>query len=118
MTVDTGASSRNPELDRRRGYGIAVTKLNVNRESPSYITYKWTSMGRSPNKFTVWLVNVASRDYYMAVETVWTSDGKGIAPLDPLPHRAGEYQLVLTKHNFYGTVYAKSRTFHVYPSDF
>ncbi|KAG8900592.1 hypothetical protein FRC01_010077 [Tulasnella sp. 417] len=105
-------------LDRRQNDGIALTNVQVRRDHPTYIRYRWSYHDRSPDKFTVWLRNVKTQDYYKADASVHTSDRHGRISLDSLNHKTGKYQLVLTKYNNYNDVYARSYTFSIHSSDF
>ncbi|KAG9018029.1 hypothetical protein FRB90_012588 [Tulasnella sp. 427] len=120
MAPFANAAASKADLDRRGNDGIALTSFRVIRNpgNPTYIKYKWSSHKRSPHKFTVWLRNVKTQEHYKADETVWTSAGSGRVGLNSLNKQAGVWQLVLTKHNDYNDVYARSETFHTWSTDF
>ncbi|KAG9021054.1 hypothetical protein FS837_007613 [Tulasnella sp. UAMH 9824] len=115
---EINAAASNADLDRRGNDGIALTDVDVKRISPTVIKFKWSSHRRSPKRFTVWLRNVKTQEYYKARATVWTSAGQLQIGLGSLGNRTGEYQLVLTKWNHYHDVYARSSTFKIRNSDF
>ncbi|KAG8922132.1 hypothetical protein FRC00_007799 [Tulasnella sp. 408] len=115
---EINAAASNVDLDRRGNDGIALTDVDVKRINPTVIRFKWSSHRRSPNKFTVWLRNVKTQEYYQARGTVWTSAGQLQIGLGSLDHKKGEYQLALTKWNDYDDVYARSSTFKIRNSDF
>ncbi|KAG9043951.1 hypothetical protein FS837_008952 [Tulasnella sp. UAMH 9824] len=106
------------DLESRRNDGIALVEFYVVRDSPTFITYKWSSHRRSPSKFTVWFRNVKTQEHYQAKQTVWTGDGRGQLKLSSLRRRTGEYQLVLTEYNNYRNAYAHSSTFVIHNGDF
>ncbi|KAG8943526.1 hypothetical protein FRC00_011081 [Tulasnella sp. 408] len=115
---EINAAASNADFDRRGNDGIALTDVDVKRINPTVIKFKWSSHRRSPNRFTVWLRNVKTQEYYKARGTVWTSAGQLQIGLGSLDHKKGEYQLVLTKWNDYDDVYARSSTFKIRNSDF
>ncbi|KIO19599.1 hypothetical protein M407DRAFT_30751 [Tulasnella calospora MUT 4182] len=112
------AAASNADLGRRGNDGIALTDFHVERNSPTHIKFKWSHHRRSPNRFTAWLRNVKTQEHYRARLTVWTSSGQSQVGLNSIDHKTGEYQLVLTKYNHYGDVYARSETFKIRNNDF
>ncbi|KIO21864.1 hypothetical protein M407DRAFT_28575 [Tulasnella calospora MUT 4182] len=115
---EINAAASNADLGRRGNDGIALTSFEVKRNNPTYIKYKWSHHKRSPNKFTAWLRNVKTQAHYKARPTVWTSTGQSQVGLNSLDHKKGEYQLVLTEHNNWDNVYARSETFQIWSNDF
>ncbi|KAG8891646.1 hypothetical protein FRC00_013332, partial [Tulasnella sp. 408] len=85
---DVHAVRANADLDRRND-GIALIEFHVVRNYPTYITYKWSSHRRSPEKFTAWFRNVRTQEHYKAKQAVWTNDGHGRLRLSSLGHRTG-----------------------------
>ncbi|KAG8950844.1 hypothetical protein FRC04_007076 [Tulasnella sp. 424] len=118
LSNEINAASSNAGLNSRGNDGISLTDVEVRRNNPTYIKYKWSHHNRSPEKFTVWFRNIKTKEYYKARETVWTSAGQGQVGLGSLNHRTGDYLLVLTKHNNYNKVFAKSSPFEIRNSDF
>ncbi|KAG9022995.1 hypothetical protein FS837_006054 [Tulasnella sp. UAMH 9824] len=105
-------------IDRRQNDGIGLTTVQVRRLNPTYIRIKWSYHNRSPDRFTVWLRNVKTQDYYKAEANVKTSDGYKNIGLGSLGGKTGRYQIVITKYNNYNDVYARSYTFNIHKSDF
>ncbi|KAG8903862.1 hypothetical protein FRC01_008955 [Tulasnella sp. 417] len=118
LAEEINAAGSNADLEARGNDGIAITEYKVKRWNPTVIKVKWSHHRRSPEKFTIWLRNVKTQDYYKARDTVWTSSGYVKFGLDSLDYKEGKYQVVLTKWRRYKKVYARSGTFHIGSSDF
>ncbi|KAG8950848.1 hypothetical protein FRC04_007080 [Tulasnella sp. 424] len=120
LADEINAAASNAGLGRRQNDGIGFTNVQVRRNNPTEIKYRWSYHDRSPDRFTVWFRNVKTQEHYKAepyVQTRGNPNGKTTG-LSSLNHKTGKYQLVITQYNNWDNVYARSYTFNIHNSDF